>query len=125
MPASDFTIIPSFVEPVLPSFSTSISVAEDLSKDYECIEEEGYNRFKFTFDGISDSEHKTIRDHFISVVGETNTFLWKNSAIPSYIKSLLGITISDLTGRWVSGSFSTKISPRSVTIEILFERDVS
>ena len=125
VPATDLTLYPTLVEPVIPSFSSSIIVGEDLTKDYEVTEEEGYNRFKLTFDGLSDTDYKWLRDHYLAVHGGSDTFDWLNAYIPSYIKNLLGISVSDLTGRWVEDTFESTTLPHAFDVSITFELEVS
>lgn len=125
MAADDFALTPTWVYPEEPEFHTIVTQTEGFKKDYQSVSSNAVTKFRLAFIGLSDANTKTLRDHYNARYGGYDEFSWLNANIPTYIKSLLGLTSEDLTGRWVQGSF--RITPKATVYdaEITFERTVS
>lgn len=122
---ADFTLVPTWVHPEEPEFHNIETQSESMKKEYYNLSTSAVEKFRLVFEGLSDANFKTLRDHYMGRYGGFDSFLWKNSAIPEDIKTLLGLTTNDLTGRWVTGSFKHTPKPHSWEAEITFEREVS
>lgn len=124
MAASDFSLMPTLVIPEEPEYHNIESQADSMKKEYFNISSTPVERFKLKFDGLSDSDFKILYDHVKARYGGYGLFDWLNAYIPGYLKTLLGITSGDLSGRWVDGSFRFDVKPKHFTAEIVFERNV-
>lgn len=121
---ANFTLTPTWVIPEEPEYHNIESQSDLMKKEYFNMSSTPTERFKLKFDGLSDADLKTLYDHYRGQYGGYGLFSWLNANIPAYLKTLLGITTSDLSGRWVDRSF--KFNPRAHhwTAEIIFEKDV-
>jgi len=122
---ADFTLMPTWVDPLEPEYNTIITQTESMKKEYLNLSANATEKFKLRYEGLSDANFKTLFDHYKGEYGGYAAFAWKNAYIPSYIKTLLGITTGDLTGRWVEKSFNFSPEPHSWTAEVVFEKQVS
>jgi len=121
MGASDFSVMPTWVYDMEPEFNVIVSDTENLKKDRQVVSADAVYKYKLVFKGIADSAYKTIRDHFVARKGGYESFLWKNAYIPTYLKTLLGITTTDITCRWVEGTLSSTPAERSWDVDIEIE----
>lgn len=124
MADSDFTILPTWVIVEEPEYHNIESQSDSMKKEYFNLSYTPTEKFKLKFDGLSDSQFKILYDHYKERYGGYALFVWLNAYIPTYIKTLLGITTGDLSGRWVGGSFKFNPKPKYFTAEITFEKDV-
>ena len=125
MAADDFEIMPTWVYPEEPIYPNVITESENYKKDYQNLDTTPLERFKLVFEGLTDAQAETIYEHYKGRYGGYDSFAWKNSYIPSYIIDLLDLSTSDLTGRWIEGSFNIKPRAKSYDIEIVFEKAVT
>ena len=125
MAADDFTLMPTWVDPLEPEYNTVITPTESMKKEYMNISVNATEKFKLKYEGLSDANFKILFDHYKDRYGGYDAFAWKNVAIPAYIQTLLGLTTEDLIGRWVEKSFKFSPEPHSWTAEVVFEEQVS
>jgi len=125
MAADDFTLMPTWVDPLEPEYNTVITPTESMKKEYMSVSANATEKFKLKFEGLSDANFKTLFDHYKGRYAGYDAFAWKNAAIPAYILTLLGLTTEDLTGRWVEKSFQFSPQAHSWTAEVIFEKQVS
>lgn len=125
MAADDFTLMPTWVDPLEPEYNNVITPTESMKKEYMNISANATEKFKLRYEGLSDANFKTLFDHYKGRYGGYDVFAWKNAAIPAYILTLLGLTTEDLTGRWVEKTFQFSPEPHSWTAEVVFEKQVS
>jgi hypothetical protein len=125
MAADDFQLLPTWVYPEEPEYHNVETPSESMKKEYMNISSNAVERYKLVFEGLSDANMKTLRDHYSGRYGGYDSFAWKNAYIPGYLLTLLGLTTEDLTGRWVQGSFKYDPQPHSWDAEIVFEKAVS
>lgn len=121
---ADFQLLPTWVHPVEPEYHNIVTPSESMKKEYMNISASAVEKFKLVFEGMSDANFKTLRDHFNTSYGEYDLFDWKNAYIPAYILTLLGLTTEDISGRWIKGSFRAKVKPNSWDAEVTFEQAV-
>ncbi len=120
---ANFTLTPTWAYPEEPEFHNVITESESMKKDYQNISTTAVQRFVFEFIGLSDANFKTLYDHYNGEYGSYALFNWLNANIPDYLKTLLGITSENLSGRWVEGSFSFKLKSHSWDAKIIFEKN--
>jgi hypothetical protein len=120
---ADFTLTPTWAYPEEPEFHNVITQSESMKKDYQNISTTAVQRFILEFTGLSDANFKTLYDHYNGGYGSYDLFNWLNANIPGYLKTLLGITSENLSGRWVDGSFSFKLKSHSWDAKIKFEKN--
>ena len=124
MAADDFTLLPTWVYPDVPEYHNIETQSESMKKEYYNLSSTPVERFRLKFEGMSDANFKILFDHYKGRYGGYDEFAWLNAYIPAYIKTLLGITTEDLTGRWVNGSLKFDPKPKSWDAEVVFEKEV-
>jgi len=117
--ASNFTVTPTWVHPIEPEFHNIISKSESMKKVYYNVSATSISVFHLVFEGLSDAQFTTVREHYNETSGGYEPFYW--NTVPSYIES--GNT--SIYGRWVEKSFKQKPKAKSWNCEIDFERDNS
>jgi len=122
---ADFTLMPTWVDPLEPEYNTIITPTESMKKEYMNLSANATEKFKLRYEGLSDANFKTLYDHYKGEYGGYAAFAWKNAYIPAYIQTLLGLTTEDLTGRWVENTFKFSPEAHSWTAEVVFEKQVS
>jgi len=122
---ADFQLMPTWVDPLEPEYHNVITPTESMKKEYMNISTNATEKFKLKFEGLSDANFKILFDHYKGQYSGYAVFDWKNAYIPGYLKTLLGITSGDLTGRWVEKSFKFSPKAHSWTAEVVFEKQVS
>ena len=125
MAASDFTLIPTWVQPLEPIFNTLITQSETMKKEYQNISATSVKKYELKFEGLSDANFKVLFDHYNARYAGYASFVWKNAYIPGYLKTLLAITTGDITGRWVFGSFKYTLRATAWDAEITLEENNS
>ena len=123
MAADDFALTPTWVYPEEPEYHNVITQAESQKKDYQNVSTTSIEKFKLKFEGMSDANFKIFYDHQKGRYGGYDLFAWLNANIPAYIKTLLGITSENLSGRWISGTFKFTPKAHSWDAEIIFEKN--
>jgi hypothetical protein len=123
--ANDFSKLPTWVHVEEPEFNIVVSKSENMKKDRQIISSNAIYRFRLVFTGIDDTAMNTIWEHYIAVKGSYTSFLWKNTYIPTILKTLLDITSEDITMRWIEGSFQPTIRPHGFDLEIRAEREIT
>jgi len=124
--AAAFTVTPTWVHPTEPEFHTITTLSENQKKNY--IDLSGSTpvlKYKLLFEGLSDTDFWTLYNHYYSAKGGYDSFVW--SSVPSYIDTDQDGTPdgSNITGRWVTGSFRFKPKANSWEAEIEFEKEVA
>ncbi len=125
MAADDFALTPTWVQIEEPEYNNVITQSESMKKEFMNIATTPIEKFKLKFEGMSDANFKTLYDHYKGRYGGYDVFAWLNANIPAYIKTLLGLTTENLSGRWVTGSFKPKVRAKSFDAEIVFEKDIT
>lgn len=123
MAADDFALTPTWVYPEEPEYHNVITQSESQKKDYQNVSTTSIEKFKLKFEGMSDANFKTLYDHQKGRYGGYDLFAWLNANIPAYIKTLLGITSENLSGRWIFGTFKFTPKAHSWDAEIIFEKN--
>lgn len=121
---ADFQLLPTWVEPLEPEYNNLITPTDSMKKEYMNVSTNATEKYKLKFEGLSDANFKTLFDHYKGQYSGYASFAWKSAYIPAYLKTLLGIGASDLTGRWVEGTFKFSPDPHSWTAEVVFEKQV-
>lgn len=121
---ADFQLLPTWVHPLEPEYHNIITPVDSMKKEYMNLSATAVEKFRLVFEGMSDANFKTLRDHYKTSYGEYDNFDWKNAYIPDYILTLLGLTSEDISGRWVRGSFRSKPLANSWDADITFEKAV-
>jgi len=125
MAAGDFGLTPTWVHPEEPEFNVVVTQSDNLKKDRQTISTNAVNKYRMIFTGLSDTDYKTLYDHYVARKGSFSSFTWLNTNIPAYLKTLLGITSGTLTIRWVDGTFKSTPRPRSWDAEIVAEQEIT
>lgn len=119
---ASFTFPPTWVFPEEVQYHTVITEAESQKKEYFNISgSTPVEQYKIVFSGVSDAGYNGgtgILDHYNGQLGGYQYFTW--TSVPSYI-----LGGSDVSGRWVEGSFKQTPRANSWDIEIMFERDLT
>lgn len=116
MAANFETVTPTWVYPNEPEYHNVISQTEGMKKIYFNVSGTSVSTFKLVFNGITDAQHTTLKNHYNSTLGGYDYFLW--CTVPSYIDSG-----NSKIGRWVTGTFKEKPQAKSWDCEIEFETD--
>lgn len=101
----DLTLIPQLVVPVEPEFYTVITASEGMNKQYQSINDTGFQRFELTFKALSSANFQTLYNHFYSCHGPYDWFRW--DSIPDYIDlytSNSNVTLENVGSNLVSNS---------------------
>jgi hypothetical protein len=112
MAASDFNLTPTLVEPQTPKVNIAVSSTDSGKKDYQLYTSTINKKYRLIFTGISDTNGKTIIDHYNARFGAYEAFDWLNANIPTYIKTLHGITSENMNVRWVTDSLKITMRDR-------------
>lgn len=115
--ASNFSVTPTWVYPLEPQYHNVITQAESMKKRYYNVSGTSISQFRLVFDGLSNTQHTTLRNHYNECKGEYDSFTW--TSVPSYIESG-----NDMVGRWLTGSFKEDTKSKYWECEIVFEVDV-
>jgi hypothetical protein len=120
MAASDFNIIPTWVQLSEPQFFISQKQSESLIKDRQALSSNPICTAQLQFNGISDAIRKAIYDHFIARKGGYESFAWPEAYVPDYIHDKFDYFIVDvgLTVRWIPGSFQSTPLAHGWNVEI-------
>jgi len=122
MAADDFTLIPTWVIPFAPEFHNIITQSESMKKNYQNLSSNPVMKFKLIFEKLGDTNFWTLHNHYYGRYGGYDSFSWQS--VPSYIDTNQDGTPdgTDMTGRWVEGSFQFQPESRSWSAEIVFEK---
>ncbi len=116
MTASAFgSVTPTWVYPLEPQYHNVVTQAESMKKRYYNVSGSSVAQYKLVFEGLSDAQHTTLKNHFNECKGGYDSFTWQT--VPSYIGT-------DMVGRWVEGSFKEDPKSRHWECEIIFEVDI-
>lgn len=124
MAAGDFTLTPTWVYPEARIFHNIVSQSESMKREYLNVSVTGVERFVLRYEGMTDANFETLFEHYNARYGGYGSFAWKNANIPLYIIDVLDLGASDLTGRWVDGSFKFVPQSHSWNAEIMFEKAI-
>lgn len=124
MAADDFALTPTWVYPETPKYNNVTTQSESMKKEYYNISANAVEKFRLKFEGMSDTNFKTLFDHYKGRYAGYDEFIWLNANIPSYILTLLGLTSENLTGRWVQDSFKFDPSSKGWEASVIFEKSV-
>ncbi len=117
-----FGVSPTWVIPEEPEFHLIETQAESMKKDFNLMSgSSSVDIYRLQFTGLSDTDYNGgsgVHDHFIGQNGGYSSFRW--ASVPSYINSG-----SDVTGRWVAGTFNPTPKASSWDVEVSFEHDKS
>ena len=83
MTAANFTLIPHYVTPEEPDFTTIITQSEGMKKQYQSLTTTPTQRFKLYFKAISNADYWTIYNHYYSCYGPYDSFSW--TSVPDWI----------------------------------------
>ena len=114
-------IVPTLVTPIEPEFNINMSGDTRFKRLFKSISSNHNDQFKLEFQGLSDSQFKTIFDIYRASFGEEISVSWPNEYIPSYLLILLDLTTEDIDFRIKENSLKYSIQPRSVDVEFLIE----
>lgn len=127
MAGADLTsVTPTWMEPQEPEFHTIMTQSESMKKNYANLSgSTPILKWKCKWQGLSDTSYYLLYQHFYDNKGGYDSFAFK--CVPSYIDTDEdGVPDgSAMTGRWVEGTFKTKLLPRSWDLEIVFEKAVA
>jgi hypothetical protein len=117
-------VTPTWVHPLEPQFSIIITQAEGGKKQYQNLSPTPLIRWKLIWKGLSDTKFWTLHKHFIDHRSGTSKFAWKD--VPSYIDTNNDGVVdgSDVTVRYVVGTFRFQPDPYSWNGEVVLEKDV-
>lgn len=123
MSGTTLSLIPTLVEPMEPEFNNVITQAEG-KKQYQNLNTTPILKYKLSFIRMTDVNFWTLYNHYYSTYGGYDSFPW--ASVPSYIDTDQDGTPdgSNLTGRWVEGSFQFKPNAHSWDAEIVFEKAI-
>lgn len=121
---ADFALTPTWVFPERPEYHNVITQSESMKKEFFNISSTPTEKFQLKFEGMSDANFKILYDHQKGQYGGYALFNWLNANIPAYIKTLLGLTTENLSGRWVDDTFNFNPKSHSFDAEIIFEKDI-
>lgn len=113
---TDFTLIPTWVEPECPEYHNAITQTDAMKKDYLNLSTSPILRYKLRWEGMSDTDYSAFLVHYDACLGGLDSFDW--TSVPAYISG------STLTGRWVDGSLMAKPIANAWQVEIAFEVSV-
>ena len=65
--ASNFTLVPTWVETIEPEFNTVITQAEGMAKQYQALSDVGLYKFKLIFENLSDANYWSLYNHYIEI----------------------------------------------------------
>ena len=115
---SAFTVVPTLVIPLDPEYNNVETQTESMKKEYYNISANAVEKFDITFTGKTSTEMNTILTHYKDQSGGYYPFSW--TSVPSYIGGG-----SNMTGRWVSGSFKVTQNSNKWDVSLTFEKAVS
>ena len=126
MAAGNFTgVTPQWVEPFEPQSHTIVSQMESMKKQYVNLSGSSIlYQYKLRWINMPDGDFWTLYNHFIAAKAGFQEFSWRS--VPSYIDTNQSGSGdgTNLTGRWVEGSFKFRFNSKSINAEIVFERTV-
>ena len=125
MAASDFTIVPTWVEPLEPEFHNIVTPSESMKKNYQNISTNAILKYKLIFKGLGETNFWLLRNHYYDRQGGYASFVW--TSVPAWIDTNQDDLAdgSNITGRWVEGTFKSKPKAASWDAEIVFEEAVA
>ena len=112
---SAFTIEPNNVIEDVPEYNNVVTETESMKKEYFNVSTTPIKRYKLDFKAVTKTVRNSILDHYNFQLGGWYPFLWQT--VPSYIGSG-----SDITGRWIEGSYSESHNSNLFRISISFEK---
>ena len=125
MAADDFTLVPTWVMPLAPEFHNIITQSESMKKNYQNLSSDGLMKYKLVFEKLGDTNFWLLHNHYYDRLGGYDSFLWKS--VPAWIDTDQDDLVdgTDMTGRWVEGSFQFQPESRSWSAEIVFEKVIA
>jgi len=120
--AANFSgVTPTWVEPLEPEFKNLITQGIG-AKQYQNLDPTGILKYKLRWEEMSNANFWTLYNHYYSCKGGFDSFSWKS--VPSYIDTDQDSVEdgTDLTGRWVEGTFKFSANAKSWNAEIVFEK---
>lgn len=117
-------VTPTWVYPLEPKFSTMITESDGQKKQYQNLSPTPLIQYRLVWTGLSDADYWTLHKHFVDHRGGTSKFAWKD--VPSYIDTDHDGSVdgSDVTVRYVPGTFKFEPKPHSWDGEVTVEEDV-
>lgn len=115
MPADDFTLVPTWVEPETRQYHNIETRSESMKREVINLSATPLRRFRLRWEGMSDADYATLLAHYSARYGEVDPFTWTTP--PTYISTL------DMVGRWVDGSLDARPLSHAWWVEVLFELD--
>jgi len=118
-------VTPTWVYPQAPEFHNIVTESESQKKNY--INLSGSTpalRWKLIWKNLSDTKFWTLHKHYYDQRSGVTAFAWKD--VPSYIDTDMDGTVdgSDVTVRYMNGSFSFTPNAKSWDAEVMVEKNI-
>ena len=119
-------VTPSWVLPEEPQYYTLITQTESMKKHYTNLSgTSSVERFKLQWTRMTDATFAILKAFYHARKGGYESFTWH--CVPSYIDTDADGTAdgSDMTGRFVEGTFKFRPQAKFWEAEVTFEKEVA
>lgn len=117
-------VTPTWVYPMEPQFHTIITQTESQKKNFLNLSgSTPVFKWKLVWEKMSDAKFWGLHKHFHDRGGGYAKFAWKD--VPAYIDTDMDGTVdgSDVTVRYIAGSFKFSPNAHSWDAEVIVEKD--
>lgn len=119
-------VTPTWVTPLEPMFHNIVTESESQKKNFMNFSgSTPIFRYRLQWTNLSDTKFWTLHKHYYDQKGGYSKFVWKD--VPTYIDTDMNGTVdgSDITVRYVDGSFSFKPNAKTWNAEVVVEKEVT
>ena len=118
-------VTPTWVQPLEPMFHNIVTEAESQKKNFMNLSgSTPIVRYKLTWTNLSDTKFWLLHKHYYDQKGGYSKFACKD--VPTYIDTDMNGTVdgTDVTVRYVDGSFTFTPNAKSWDVGVTVEKDV-